>query len=75
MSKGHLGSLAVAHNGQIVNEKELRLELENQGAIFQGTSDSEVLLHLIQKEKGTLLEKVIKTARRLEGAFSFSCAG
>ena len=71
VSKGHLGSLAVAHNGQIVNEKELRLELENQGAIFQGTSDSEVLLHLIQKEKGTLLEKVIKTARRLEGAFSF----
>ena len=36
VSKGHLGSLAVAHNGQIVNEKELRLELENQGAIFQG---------------------------------------
>ncbi|WP_279070665.1 amidophosphoribosyltransferase [Faecalicoccus pleomorphus] len=71
VSKGHLGSLAVAHNGQIVNEKELRLELENQGAIFQGTSDSEVLLHLIQKEKGTLLEKVMKTARRLEGAFSF----
>lgn len=71
VSKGHLGSLAVAHNGQIVNEKELRLELENQGSIFQGTSDSEVLLHLIQKEKGTLLEKVMATAKRIEGAFSF----
>ena len=36
-----LGDVAVAHNGQIVNEKELRRELEEKGAIFQGTSDSE----------------------------------
>ncbi len=72
VSKGHNGSLAIVHNGQIVNEKELRIELENEGAIFQGTSDSEIILHLIQKQKGTLKERVMKTANRIEGAFSFS---
>ena len=71
VSKGHNGSLAIVHNGQIVNEKELRIELENEGAIFQGTSDSEIILHLIQKQKGTLKERVMKTANRIEGAFSF----
>lgn len=71
VSKGHNGSLAIVHNGQIVNEKELRIELENEGAIFQGTSDSEVILHLIKKEKGTLKERVMKTASKIEGAFSF----
>lgn len=71
VSKGHNGSLAIVHNGQIVNEKELRIELENEGAIFQGTSDSEIILHLIQKQKGTLKERVMQTANRIEGAFSF----
>ena len=71
VSKGHNGSLAIVHNGQIVNEKELRIELENEGAIFQGTSDSEIILHLIQKQKGTLKERVMKTANRIEGAFFF----
>ena len=71
VSKGHNGSLAIVHNGQIVNEKELRIELENEGAIFQGTSDSEIILHLIQKQKGTLKERVMKTANRFAGAFPF----
>lgn len=71
VSKGHQGSLAVAHNGQIDNDRELRLELENQGAIFQGTGDSEVILHLIQHEKGTLLERIKKACNKLDGAYSF----
>lgn len=64
------GDVAVVHNGQIVNEKELRLELEERGAIFQGTSDSEVILHLIQMEQGDLETRVKKAASRLEGGFA-----
>ncbi len=47
------------------------MELEEQGCIFQGTSDSEIILHMIMKERGSLMERVQKTARKLEGAFSF----
>ena len=71
VSRGHKGSIGIAHNGQIDNDKELRLELENQGCIFQGTADSEVILHLIQKQTGTLLERIQKAADRIDGAFSF----
>jgi amidophosphoribosyltransferase len=41
-----LGSLAIAHNGNLVNAIELRNALESRGAIFQSTSDSEVVVHL-----------------------------
>lgn len=68
---GALGEIAVVHNGQIVNDAELRRELEEEGCIFQGTSDSEIILHLINRETGSLRERTEKTARRLEGAFSF----
>lgn len=43
------GSFAVAHNGNLVNEKELRTELEREGAIFHTTSDTEVFIHLIAR--------------------------
>ncbi len=75
VSHSRLGDVAVAHNGQIVNEKELRRELEEKGAIFQGTSDSEVILHLIRMETGTLEERVKKAAARLEGAFAVLVEG
>lgn len=68
---GALGEIAVVHNGQIVNDRELRRHLEDEGCIFQGTSDSEIILHLINRESGTLLERTMKTARQLVGAFSF----
>lgn len=68
---GALGEIAVVHNGQIVNDHELRRKLEEEGCIFQGTSDSEIILHLINRESGDLLERTIKTARQLIGAFSF----
>ncbi len=61
---------AVCHNGQIVNAKELRLELEKQGCIFQGSSDSEIILHLIQKGTGTFLKRIKKAFQQLEGAFA-----
>jgi amidophosphoribosyltransferase len=66
-----LGSLAISHNGNLVNAVELRKELENQGAIFQSTSDSEVIVHLIANSKaGGLYERITDAMDRLRGAFS-----
>lgn len=68
--RARLGSIAVAHNGQIVNAPQLRQALEEQGSIFHSSSDSEILLHLIQRSQGSLLEKLLAACRRLDGAFS-----
>ena len=43
----------MAHNGQIVNAIRLRNEMEDAGSIFQGTSDSEIILHLIRRQPGS----------------------
>lgn len=71
MVRAHTGHFAVAHNGQIVNAKELKEELEDMGSIFQGESDSEMLAHWIQRETGSFVEKIMKACRHLEGAFAF----
>jgi amidophosphoribosyltransferase len=65
-----LGSLAIAHNGNLVNAQELRDDLEEKGAIFQSSSDSEVVVHLIAKTSGTLYDRLIETARKISGAYS-----
>ena len=65
LSVSHSGTLAMAHNGQIVNAIRLRNEMEDAGSIFQGTSDSEVILHLIRRSPGTLVEKITNTAQHL----------
>lgn len=66
-----LGSLAIAHNGNLVNALELRSDLESKGAIFQSTSDSEVIVHLIASSKaGGLYERLIDAMRAVSGAFS-----
>ncbi len=66
-----LGFLAIAHNGNLVNALELRKELEKRGAIFQSSSDSEVVIHLIAKSKaGGLYERLVDTIRRISGAYS-----
>ena len=65
-----LGSLAIAHNGNLVNAQELRDELEKKGAIFQSSSDSEVVVHLIASASGTLHDRLIETARKISGAYS-----
>lgn len=66
-----LGSLAIAHNGNLVNALELRKNLESEGAIFQSTSDSEVVVHLIANSKaGGLYERLIDAINKLYGAFS-----
>lgn len=71
VARGRIGCLAAVHNGQIINAAELEEALESRGSIFQGTSDSEILLHMIQRGRGTLLEKITAACRRLDGAFAF----
>jgi amidophosphoribosyltransferase len=66
-----LGSLAIGHNGNLVNALELRGELEESGAIFQSSSDSEVIVHLIANSRSRgLYERIAEALERLSGAFS-----
>ncbi len=66
------GPVALAHNGNIVNSKELRAKLQKQGAIFQGTNDTEILLHLISRvPSSNIVECLKKSLPELVGAFSF----
>ncbi len=66
-----LGSLALAHNGNLVNAPELRKDLEDEGAIFQSTSDSEVIVHLIAHAKGDdAYERIIQALHKVSGAYS-----
>lgn len=65
------GLLAVAHNGNLVNAEEIRRELEADGAVFSSSSDTEVLLHLVARERGGSLEERISTSlNRARGAYS-----
>ena len=65
-----LGNLAVGHNGNLTNAKELRKELVNEGAIFQTTSDTEVILHLIARSKlDNQIDQIIEALRKIEGAY------
>jgi amidophosphoribosyltransferase len=63
--------MAVAHNGNLVNAKELRASLEADGAIFQSDSDTEVIIHLIARSKQpTFEQKVVEALSRVKGAYS-----
>ncbi len=63
--------LAVAHNGNLVNARRIRSELESSGSIFQTGMDSEVVLHLIAKHlKEGIEQAVIQTMASIEGAYS-----
>lgn len=65
------GSMAVAHNGNLVNAAVLREQLEEQGAIFQSTTDSEVFIHLISRSKQeTFTDSVIDALSKVVGAYS-----
>jgi len=65
------GPLAIAHNGNLTNAKTLRDELEGEGAIFQSTTDTEVIVHLIAKSKEEkLVRRVIEALMICKGAYS-----
>jgi amidophosphoribosyltransferase len=65
------GSIALAHNGNLVNAQRVRARLEAQGSIFQTNSDTEVIVHLIAlSREQTLPEAIADALRQVEGAFS-----
>ncbi|HTY56633.1 MAG TPA: class II glutamine amidotransferase, partial [Candidatus Binataceae bacterium] len=68
------GGLALAHNGNLVNFDELRERLEDNGSLFQSSSDSEVIIHLIAGSHGpTIVERVIEALAQVRGAYSLVC--
>jgi amidophosphoribosyltransferase len=66
-----MGGCAIAHNGNLTNAASLRRELIERGAIFQSSSDSECIIHLMARSiQRTLAERIKDALRRVEGAFS-----
>jgi amidophosphoribosyltransferase len=71
MARSHKGTIALAHNGNLVNALEIRTRLETQGSIFHTNSDTEVIVHLMaQSREHTLPEAIADALRQVEGAFS-----
>src|SRR5436309_4233518 len=71
MVQSSKGMIALAHNGNLTNAEEIRACMEGQGSIFQTSSDTEVIVHLIAKSREqTLPEAMADALRRVEGAFS-----
>ena len=65
------GSVAVAHNGNLVNAQELRNELERSGSIFSTIADTEVIIHLLARaQSDNLVDRVVDALKRVRGAYS-----
>ncbi|MFS0735876.1 amidophosphoribosyltransferase [Sphingomonas sp. 1P06PA] len=68
------GGFAIAHNGNLSNAQTLRKDLVRRGAIFQSTSDTETIIHLVATSTyRTLLDRFIDALKRVEGAYSLVC--
>ncbi|MDY0029334.1 MAG: amidophosphoribosyltransferase [Pseudobdellovibrionaceae bacterium] len=68
------GGFTVAHNGNLTNAVKIRNELIDHGAIFQCTSDTEVIIHLVAlSKKKTVLERLTESLKQIEGAYSLIC--
>ena len=68
------GGFAVSHNGNISNAMTVKRDLVRKGAIFQSTSDTEVIIHLVATSTyRTLLDKFIDALKQVEGAYSLIC--
>ncbi|MFQ5897707.1 MAG: amidophosphoribosyltransferase [Candidatus Methylomirabilia bacterium] len=66
-----LGAVAVAHNGNLVNAEALKAALERDGAVFQSSSDTEVIVHLLARAEGASIEEQLPLALgRVSGAYS-----
>ena len=71
MVQSNKGMIALAHNGNLTNAGEIRARMEAQGSIFQTSSDTEVIVHLIaQSREQTLPDAIADALRKVEGAFS-----
>jgi amidophosphoribosyltransferase len=66
-----VGGFAVAHNGNLTNARTLQRALQRRGAIFQSTSDTETIIHLVAtSERGPLVDRLIEALAQVEGAYS-----
>ena len=70
------GGFAIAHNGNLTNFMTLRRELVRKGAIFQSTSDSEVILHLVarSRKRNRFIDRFIEALRAIEGGYALVVA-
>ncbi|MEJ2200533.1 MAG: amidophosphoribosyltransferase [Desulfuromonadaceae bacterium] len=67
----HRGSIAVAHNGNLVNAQEVRNDLERKGSIFSTIADTEVIIHLLARsECDSLPERITSALNQVKGAYS-----
>jgi amidophosphoribosyltransferase len=65
------GGFAIGHNGNLTNATQLRKQLVRRGALFQSTTDTETILHLMATARlGSLIDRVVETLRQVEGAYS-----
>ncbi|MBX7199367.1 MAG: amidophosphoribosyltransferase [Rhodospirillaceae bacterium] len=68
------GGFAIAHNGNLTNALTLRQELKKRGCLFQSTSDTEVVIHLMAiSDETTFEDRLVDALRQVEGAYSFVC--
>ena len=68
------GGFSIAHNGNISNAMNLKRDLVRRGSIFQSTSDTEVIIHLVATSRyPTLLDRFVDALRLVEGAYSLIC--
>ena len=69
-SELNIGGIAIAHNGNLTNTNHLKEKLIRSGSIFQSTSDTEVILHLLSTSSGDLLERLTYALNSISGAYS-----
>lgn len=69
----HNGNIAIAHNGNLSNAQQLRKRLRDEGVLFQSTSDTELILHLIShSDEETQMEQILDALSQIEGAYSLT---
>ncbi len=68
------GGFALGHNGNLTNALQLRRQLIRRGSLFQSTTDTETVFHLMAVARGgSVLDRVVEALRQVEGAYSFVC--
>ena len=67
-----IGGLAIAHNGNLTNARAVHDRLVNEGCIFQSTTDTEIIIHLMATRQGAVVERLVAALRQIEGAYSIA---
>ena len=62
------GGFAIAHNGNLTNAVGIRHELVCRGCIFQSTTDTEIIVHLMATSSGTVVDRIVSALRQVDGA-------